>query len=247
MINIPTISKEYAEALNEEFSSMSEIEVLSALSQRHIDKIVFSTSFGKEDQAITHMIAKSVLPIKLFTLDTGRLFKETYSVWDATIQKYKVKIHTYFPDAKRVEDFISTNGPNSFYDGVENRKLCCTIRKVEPLKRALIGNEIWVTGIRAEQSDNRLQTEKFEFDAVNNIIKYHPILNWTFDQLEDYVDQNNVPINKLHKENFVSIGCQPCTRAIKEGESFRDGRWWWENKSTKECGLHMNNENIKTK
>jgi phosphoadenosine phosphosulfate reductase len=211
---------------------------LTHIAASHNKKVIFSTSFGIEDQAITHIIATLGLNIKVFSLDTGRLFPETYSVWDATLQKYKIKIDTFYPDATKLQSFITENGPNSFYDSVDNRKTCCGIRKVEPLKRALNGYDIWITGIRAEQSDNRTEMHQVEWDDANKIIKFHPLLHWTWDELQEYVKKNQVPINKLHDKGFVSIGCAPCTRAIKEGESFRDGRWWWEDKSKKECGLH---------
>lgn len=204
---------------------------------QHSDHIVFSTSFGKEDQVITDLIAKNQLNIPIFTLDTGRLFEETYAVFDRTVKKYKIQIKTFYPAADKVEQLVSEKGPYSFYDSVENRKECCGIRKIEPLKRALENQEIWVTGLRAEQSENRQSMEQVEWDAVNNIIKIHPLFHWTSTTLDDYIEKNNVPINALHAKGFPSIGCSSCTRAIVEGEDERAGRWWWE-ASKKECGLH---------
>ncbi len=204
----------------------------------HSDKVVFSTSFGKEDQVITDLIAKSKLAIQIFTLDTGRLFEETYAVFDRTVKKYNIKIETFYPQGDRVQNLVSEKGPYSFYDSVENRKECCSIRKIEPLKRALLGAEIWITGLRKEQSANRGNMEQVEWDSGNNIIKIHPLFNWTSNELDEYIEENNVPVNSLHKKGFPSIGCSSCTRAIVESEDERAGRWWWEN-SKKECGLHQ--------
>lgn len=229
------MNQKVAEILKE-LSGKSPDEVLSFIASSS-DKVVFSTSFGKEDQVITHFIAANKIPIKLFTLDTGRLFEETYEVFHRTILKYKINIQTFFPDKNEVEKLISEKGPYSFYDSVENRKQCCFIRKIEPLKRALKGQEIWVTGLRREQSENRADMKMVEWDSSNQIIKVHPIFEWTEKEVDDYNDLNNVPVNALHKKGFPSIGCSPCTRAIQPGEDFRAGRWWWE-ASKKECGLH---------
>jgi len=213
-------------------------ETLSFLANEYQGKVVFSTSFGQEDQVITALIAKNDLPITIFTLDTGRLFQETYDVFHKTLKKYKKEIKVYFPEASAVEKLLETKGPNSFYDSVENRKECCFIRKVAPLTKALKGNAIWITGLRAEQSENRNNLDLFEYDAHFDIIKFNPLLKWTSKEVEEYLEKNNVPQNALHKQGFVSIGCAPCTRAIAEGEDIRAGRWWWES-SHKECGLHQ--------
>ncbi len=213
-------------------------ETLAFLANEYQGKVVFSTSFGQEDQVITALIAKDDLPITIFTLDTGRLFQETYDVFHKTLKKYKKEIKVYFPEASAVENLLETKGPNSFYDSVENRKECCFIRKVAPLTKALKGNSIWITGLRAEQSENRNSLDLFEYDAHFDIIKFNPLLKWTLEDVQKYIDDNNVPQNGLHKQGFVSIGCAPCTRAIAEGEDIRAGRWWWES-SHKECGLHQ--------
>ena len=213
-------------------------EALSALAAAYPGEIVFSTSLGYEDQVITHFIFSNNIPVEVFTLDTGRLFSETYSVWNSTLERYKKPIKTYYPETNAVEKLISEKGPISFYESVENRKECCYIRKVEPLKRALKGNKIWITGIRAEQSGNRQDMPQVEWDEANNIVKYHPLLHWTFDEVKAFIKKHNIPYNPLHDKGFVSIGCAPCTRAIREGEDFRAGRWWWEDSSKKECGLH---------
>jgi phosphoadenosine phosphosulfate reductase len=200
---------------------------------------VFSTSFSEEDQIIAHLIFTANLNIKVFTLDTGRLFPETYSVWSRTLEQYNKPIHTFYPDAVALQQFVTEKGPNSFYESVENRKGCCHIRKVEPLQRALLGNNIWITGIRAEHSNNRHDMPQLEWDDSNQIFKFHPLLNWRSDEVKDFIRTHQIPYNALHDKGFVSIGCAPCTRAIKPGEDFRAGRWWWEDSNKKECGLHV--------
>jgi phosphoadenosine phosphosulfate reductase len=184
------------------------------------------------------LIGQNQLPITVFTLDTGRLFQETYDVFHKTGKKYKTEIKTYFPETAAVESLLNEKGPNSFYSSVENRKECCFIRKVAPLTKALQGNAIWITGLRAEQSENRSDLNFFEYDAHFDIIKFNPLLKWTLQEVEEYLEKNNVPQNTLHKKGFVSIGCAPCTRAILPGEDIRAGRWSWES-SHKECGLHQ--------
>jgi phosphoadenosine phosphosulfate reductase len=213
-------------------------ETLAFLAKEYPNRVVFSTSFGQEDQVITDFIGQNQLPITVFTLDTGRLFQETYDVFHKTVKKYKTEIKTYFPDTAEVEALLNQKGPNSFYDSVENRKECCFIRKVAPLTKALKGNAIWITGLRAEQSENRSDLNFFEYDAHFDIIKFNPLLKWTLQEIEEYLEKNNVPQNSLHKQGFVSIGCAPCTRAILPGEDIRAGRWSWES-SHKECGLHQ--------
>jgi phosphoadenosine phosphosulfate reductase len=199
---------------------------------------VFSSSFSIEDQAITHAILSQKLDIEVFTLDTGRVFPETYSVWSSTNERYKTQIKAFYPDYKELEKYLTEKGPNAFYESIDNRKQCCHIRKVEPLKRALNGKKLWVTGLRGEHSASRQNLEMFEWDESNKVIKFHPLLNWSTEEVRKYITQNNVPYNTLHDKGFVSIGCAPCTRAIKPGEDFRAGRWWWEDPDKKECGLH---------
>jgi len=231
------MSATVVKTLLEKTANFSIEETLAFLASEYKNQVVFSTSFGQEDQVITALIAKNDLPINIFTLDTGRLFQETYDVFHRTIKKYKVAIQTYFPEAAAVEKLLSEKGPNSFYESVENRKECCFIRKVAPLTIALKGNAIWITGLRGEQSENRNDLALFEYDAHFDIIKFNPLLKWTLAEVQKYIDDNNVPQNALHKQGFVSIGCAPCTRAIAEGEDIRAGRWYWES-SHKECGLH---------
>ena len=213
-------------------------ETLAFLAKEYPNQVVFSTSFGQEDQVITDFIGQNQLPITVFTLDTGRLFQETYDVFHKTLKKYKTEIKTFFPDTTAVEALLNQKGPNSFYDSVENRKECCFIRKVAPLTKALKGNAIWITGLRAEQSENRSDLNFFEYDAHFDIVKFNPLLKWTLNEVEEHLEKNNVPQNTLHKQGFVSIGCAPCTRAILPGEDIRAGRWSWET-SHKECGLHQ--------
>lgn len=235
MIDQSTIAK-----LTDRIQEMDSIQAIRTLSEVFPEKVVFSTSLGQEDQVITQLIAKHKLPVEIFTLDTGRLFYETYDLLARTIMKYGVDIKTYYPNTPSVEKFVQEKGINSFYESVENRKSCCYIRKVEPLKRALEGNKVWITGLRAEQSPNRQQMKKLEWDPANQILKYNPLLDWTMDQMLDYINEHKIPYNPLHDKGFISIGCAPCTRAISPGEDPRAGRWWWES-SHKECGLHESN------
>lgn len=217
-------------------------EVLRIVSQLTSESVVFSTSLGYEDQVITHLIFSDQLSISVFTLDTGRLFPETYSVLNSTLERYKKPIQVFYPHTSSVEQLLTNKGPFSFYESVDNRKECCFIRKVEPLKRALKGHTIWITGIRADQSGNRSDMPMVEWDEANQIIKIHPLLHWSLQDVKNFIDQYNIPYNPLHDKGFVSIGCQPCTRAIKDGEDFRAGRWWWEDASKKECGLHIKSD-----
>jgi phosphoadenosine phosphosulfate reductase len=228
-----------AEQLVLEISKLDCMQALQAIAEAYPGQVACSSSFSCEDQVITHDICSQNLPIQIFTLDTGRLFAETYSVWAATNEKYKTSIKAYFPNQEELQDFVWTNGPNAFYESVEKRKQCCHIRKVEPLQRALAGYKVWVTGLRAEHSANRSNMLQVEWDSANRIVKYHPLLHWTSEQIQAYINKNNIPYNPLHQQGFVSIGCAPCTRAINPGEDFRAGRWWWEDAEKKECGLHV--------
>ena len=226
--------------LTDKISRLSVSGVLRLFSEIYPGQVSFSTSFSLEDQVILEHIAAENLPISVFTLDTGRLFSETYSVWSASLEKYRVPIKAYTPDYQLLEPFVKEKGPNAFYESVENRKQCCFIRKVEPLKRALAGQKVWITGIRAEHSGNRSQLGLLEWDEANKVTKYNPLLNWTQEEVKKYILDHDVPYNILHDRGFVSIGCAPCTRAIGQGEDFRAGRWWWEEAGKKECGLHSN-------
>lgn len=213
-------------------------EALKAVGDLFPGQVVFSSSLGQEDQVITDAIFKNKIPIKIFTLDTGRLFNETYELLERTMARYKQTIHVYFPDASDVESFVNTKGLNSFYESVENRKECCNIRKVKPLNRALQGAKVWITGLRSEQSENRKNMPMIEWSEEKQLYKFNPLIRWAFDEVLNYLKEFNVPYNYLHDKGFISIGCAPCTRAIEPGEDPRAGRWWWET-SQKECGLHI--------
>lgn len=213
-------------------------ESIRLLTQWFPGGVVFSSSLGQEDQVLTAIIAKNNLPVKIFTIDTGRLFNESYELLERTEARFKISVQVYFPDAKDVEDFVTTKGINSFYESVENRKTCCYIRKVKPLNRALEGAKVWITGLRAEQSSNRHEMPVIEWMPDRQLYKFNPLINWGFDEVLDYLELYNVPYNPLHDKGFVSIGCAPCTKAIEPGEDARAGRWWWET-SQKECGLHV--------
>jgi phosphoadenosine phosphosulfate reductase len=230
--------------LSERIEGLESVQAMEMLGNLFPGKLVFSTSLGQEDQVITQIIARHQLPVEIFTLDTGRLFYETYDLLARTIIKYGVDIKTYYPNTQSVENFVREKGINSFYESVDNRKSCCYIRKVEPLQRALAGKMVWITGLRAEQSTNRQQMKKLEWDSVNQILKYNPLLDWTMDRMLDYIEGNKIPYNPLHDKGYISIGCAPCTRAIAPGEDPRAGRWWWES-SHKECGLHENTPVVK--
>ena len=214
-------------------------EALEIITQLFPGQVVFSSSLGQEDQVITDAIFRNNLPIKIFTLDTGRLFNETYELLEKTMARYNKNISVYFPDYSDVEAFVSLKGINSFYESVENRKECCYIRKVKPLNRALQGAKVWITGLRSEQSENRRGMHIIEWLEDKQLYKFNPLIDWSFPQVLDYVNEFNVPYNTLHDKGFISIGCAPCTRAIEPDEDPRAGRWWWE-ASHKECGLHQN-------
>ncbi len=226
--------------LNAEYQNLSAEEVLAAVNERFRDKICFASSLGYEDQAITRMIAHACPELPIFTLDTGRLFPETYDLIDRTNARYKLNIRVYFPDALEVEEMVAQKGINLFYDSIENRKLCCALRKTHPLRRALSGKQAWITGLRRSQSVTREHMQLVEWDENNQLIKVNPLINWSEEQLMAYVKDHNIPYHPLHDKGFPSIGCQPCTRAVAPGEDIRAGRWWWENPDQKECGLHKN-------
>lgn len=214
-------------------------EQLKILAARFPGRVVFTTSFGMEDQVITHLIFENDIPVDVVTLDTGRLFPETYKVFSETVTRYQKKIRVYFPEQEAVEKMVTEKGPFSFYHSKENRHECCHIRKVIPLNRALQDKSCWISGIRADQSDNRSQMKNLEFDDTRKLYKFYPLFDWSFIQVEEFIRVNNIPYNTLHDKGFKSIGCQPCTRAVQAGEDFRSGRWWWETDGKKECGLHV--------
>jgi len=227
-----------SQELIQEIERSSLPEAVSLVADLFPGKVVFSSSLGQEDQVLTDIIFKNNLPVKIFTIDTGRLFNETYELLDKTTARYKKQVQVYFPEAADVETFVATKGINSFYESVDNRKGCCYIRKVKPLNRALEGAQVWITGLRAEQSENRKDMPIIEWDENRQLYKFNPLIRWTYNEVLDYIKEFNVPYNTLHDKGFISIGCAPCTRAIEPGEDARAGRWWWET-SHKECGLHV--------
>jgi phosphoadenosine phosphosulfate reductase len=224
--------------LNKQLEGSSAEEVLRFFIQEFGGALAFGSSLGAEDQVITDMIARINPATRIFTLDTGRLFPETYQTICDTNEKYGVQLQVYFPKSEKVERMVNTHGLNLFYESVENRKMCCQIRKIEPLKRAMTNVDVWVTGIRRAQSITRTLMNLVEEDANTGVIKVNPLLDWTEQEVWNYIEKNNVPYNKLHDQGFPSVGCQPCTRAVDEGEDVRAGRWWWEEPEHKECGLH---------
>lgn len=209
---------------------------------KQFSNIAFSTSFSAEDQLITQYIAIAKLPIKIFTLDTGRLPNDTYEVWQKTTDKYNINIAPYYPHSETIENFVKESGINSFYNSATLRHQCCQIRKLEPLRRALVNQDIWISGITKAQSSLRATKEAFEYDENFGLIKYYPLLSVEEKDIWNETKKNNIPYNNLYDNGYTSIGCQPCTRAIKEGEDSRAGRWWWESDSKKECGLHLSKE-----
>jgi phosphoadenosine phosphosulfate reductase len=226
------------ERLNNSLAGSGPEVILLEVLREFGDKIGFSTSLGAEDQVITSMLAGIDKNVKIFTLDTGRMFPETYEILHRTVNRYGMNITVFFPEASEVEEMVNSKGINLFYESIANRKLCCHIRKIEPLKRALSGLDAWITGLRRQQSVTRNEMKLVEWDETHGLVKINPLVEWTSDMVWEYIHRNNVPYNKLHDQGFPSIGCQPCTRAVTEGEDIRAGRWWWEQPENKECGLH---------
>lgn len=235
-------SQERIDKLNQRFENAPAQEVLKYFLTTFRGKIAFSSSMGAEDQVLTEMIANTDPHGKIFTLDTGRMFPETYDVIERTNARYGINIEIYFPDREQVEKMVNEKGINLFYESIENRKQCCHIRKILPLQRALKGMDVWISGLRRAQSVTRKDIQMVEWDETHRLIKVNPLLEWTGEQVWNYIEQNNIPYNKLHDKGFPSIGCQPCTRAVAPGEDVRAGRWWWENPVSKECGLHVKNK-----
>ena len=229
---------EYLSALEKAFTENTIEDALAYAAKLFAGKIKFSTSLGQEDQVLTDIIARHKIDIQIFTIDTGRLFNETYETLEKTTSRYKIPVDIYFPQTEPVQQMVAAKGVNLFYESVENRQLCCNVRKVEPLNRALKNTSVWITGLRAAQTDHRKSIPVVEWLADKEIYKINPLLHWSFDDVLNYINKYNVPYNSLHNKGFISIGCAPCTRAIEPGEDARAGRWWWET-SHKECGLHL--------
>lgn len=229
-------------SLSDEFKDWPAEKIMQESLKRFCDKIALASSLSAEDQVITDMLCKMTDKPKIFTLDTGRLPQETYDVIEKNRHKYEIEIQIMFPDHDQVEQIVNEYGPNLFYDSIGNRKLCCRIRKIEPLKRALKDLDAWICGLRSEQSPTRQKLEKIEWDENFDLVKISPLADWTEKQVWQYIKDNDVPYNKLHDKGYPSIGCAPCTRAIKPGEDIRAGRWWWEQPEHKECGLHLHKD-----
>jgi phosphoadenosine phosphosulfate reductase len=221
-----------------EVGDASAESLLAAAADRFAGRIAFASSLGPEDQVITAMIAEAGLDIPIFTLDTGRLFPESYDLVDRTCKRYGLRIDIYCPDATEVEEMVSESGVNLFRDGIDQRKRCCTVRKVRPLRRAQEQLDAWLCGLRSGQGATRQKVEHVEWDAAANLVKINPLADWDEDRVWEYVRENDVPYNPLHDQGFPSIGCAPCTRAVAAGEDHRCGRWWWETAEQRECGLH---------
>lgn len=232
------MNSEEIKKLNEQFRSSSAQDILSYFIERFGNKIALASSLGAEDQVLTEMVVGIDPQVDIFTLDTGRLFPETYDLIDRTSRKYKKNISVYFPKKKKIQKMVNAKGINLFFESVQNRKECCFNRKIEPLQRAFKGLDVWICGLRASQSITRKDIDVVEWDANNNLLKINPLASWTEEQVWSYINEKSIPYNTLHDKGYPSIGCQPCTRAIEEGEDVRAGRWWWENPDTKECGLH---------
>jgi thioredoxin-dependent adenylylsulfate APS reductase len=228
-----------ASALARQFADLSAAERIAHLRREVAGKIVFTTSFGPEDQVILHLLAEQGIDIDVVTLDTGRLFPETYALWAQTERRYGRRIRTFHPRHDDLEALIERQGINGFYESRQARIACCAVRKVEPLSRALTGAQAWIAGLRADQSAHRQDMALVTAETDRGLIKLNPLFDWTRDQLQDFISANDIPVNPLHAKGFASIGCAPCTRAIAPGEPERAGRWWWEDESKKECGLHV--------
>lgn len=221
-------------------AQLAELDLASRLAlAARLGNAVFTTSLGIEDQVITAAIGLARLPIQVSTLETGRLFAETVALISETEERFGIAIKRYAPVQDDIDAYAAQYGLNGFYDSVEARHACCHVRKLKPLAKALEGAQIWITGLRRGQSGNRATTPFAEFDAERNLLKINPLADWSLDQINAYVEQEAVPVNPLHARGYPSIGCEPCTRAIKPGEPERAGRWWWENDEKRECGLHV--------
>ena len=236
-------SEEDVKNLNREFEQSSPEDILAWVSKDLGRSVALATSFQVQGMVLVDMFAKTDPGARIFTLDTGRLHSHTYDVMDKTREKYNINIEVLFPDTAEVEEMVTSRGVNLFYKSVDNRRLCCQVRKTNPLNGYLKTLDAWITSIRADQTEQRAESSKFEIDYLHGkMLKINPILDWTTDQVWDYVRKNDVPYNKLHDMGYPSIGCAPCTRAIEEGEDPRAGRWWWEQGSDKECGIHFSHE-----
>ncbi len=233
-----TTPQETAAQLCAAYGDKAPEALLDDLLKRYGRRIALASSMGLEDQVLTDMLVRLDPAARIFTIDTGRLFPETYQLIEKTNMRYGIRMEVYFPDHTAVEKYVADAGINAFYESVELRKACCRARKIEPLLRALSTLDVWICGLRNQQSVTRTGTQLVEWDEANQLIKVNPLVHWSEDDVWEYIHQHEVPYNKLHRQGFPSIGCQPCTRAVSEGEDIRAGRWWWEDPNHKECGLH---------
>ena len=225
-------------SLNQQLANTDASGLLAYFLKEYNGRIALSSSLGLEDQVLTEMVCSIDKNVKIFTLDTGRLFPETYDLIHRTNQKYGIRMQVFFPEAHHVEAMVREKGINLFYNSIEDRKTCCRVRKIEPLQRAFAGLDVWICGLRRDQSVTRAEMKPIEWDESNGLIKLNPLIDLTEEQVRSYIKEHKIPYNPLHDKDYPSIGCQPCTRAILPGEDLRAGRWWWENPDTKECGLH---------
>jgi len=233
------MSSAQIKTLQEELKNKGPEAVLARVGEVFGDSVLFASALGAEDQVITDIISRKGLKIPVIMLDTGRLFNESYQLLEDIEKQYGIRVKLFFPDKDAVEAMTAEHGVNLFRDSVENRKLCCRVRKIEPLRRALSGYKAWICGLRREQSVTRNEIQTIEWDEANQIVKINPLADWTEAQVWEYIKNHEVPYNKLHDQGFPSIGCACCTRAVKRTEDVRAGRWWWEVPEQKECGLHV--------
>jgi phosphoadenosine phosphosulfate reductase len=233
------ISETSRASLNGAFARLKSTERIAFLARNVCGPFVFTTSFGLEDQALTHLIAEAGIACRFATLDTGRLFPETHILWAETERRYGIQVEAFHPRSGALDALVHQNGINGFYHSTAARHACCAVRKVEPLGRTLNGAAVWLTGLRADQSGSRQGLDFVSFDTEHGLLKINPLLDWSREQIAALVRDADIPYNTLHDKGFPSIGCAPCTRAVAPGEPERAGRWWWEQDQTRECGLHM--------
>jgi len=243
-----TTNKLDLEAVNAELEPASATAILQWTFERFAaDRIAFSTSFGAEGMVLMHMLVALKLKPRIFTIDTGRNFQETYDVWNEAVKRLGVEIECYAPDPESLRRLLAGKGPNLFYESVENRKNCCHVRKVEPLFRALKDADVWLAPLRRGQGESRQAIPVVEWNATHGLYKVCPMVNWTEENVWTYIRSNDVPYNKLYDRGFLTISCAPCTRPVRPGEGIRSGRWWWEAEADKECGIHVEDGKVKRK
>jgi len=232
-------TKEEIDSLNIKYADASAQELLQTFMSQYGARLALSSSLSIEDQTLTDMMLRIDPQANIFTLDTGRLFPETYELIDRTNEHYKVKLKVYCPQTEALQQFVATEGINPFYESIEKRHACCEVRKLEPLRRAFRDLDVWVCGLRSAQSVTRSDMRLIEWDERHGLLKINPLIHWTEQQVWDYIKENHVPYNRLHDKGFPSIGCEPCTRAVRRIDDVRAGRWWWESPDHRECGLHV--------